>query len=1037
MSDLGDLTDFILEGNGGGDTDSSLADLEWLYPDIDEYRKTQALPRQNLDSIPELEESWGYLTDADRFRLSPENRRPANPNTPFWSERPQPGLTTEARVQALEGFLRKQLQNGVVASQALELVKKNFDSDSIRLASTNIKKALSERGLIGHVYVDQSLLPDTSRKTQDHVRKKNASAQYLLVEEGYQGSSWVENNRCGKFEKRLIFDVDDIDYTPELWEHYKGRALAQGKDLSGITADMSIKEKIRAANLAPFKTSVKGLDGKPVQKDFAQDVTAAEARTSLAEAVVVREKVENRVLTEKIRTYAMRMLHEPHGPELRDALMGDADLETLKPHMYLMGHLYADLSYFDDAESAQTYLKAHPSVVPYGTPGEGKTASQTPSLRSRELVSQIVYRYALQKFGHDHDGALLAKLANRLYKMEDSKLRRFAYSVYSKPVPEAVRQYDRISPVIYDPTQGVSAKVAHRALKAARIDRLKIHDPAVAREKKAFLMVMAMGQRSEDLREAIVERGYDDVLQHWNLQGNTYLLTDGFTDQEVSTLLKKRASLKTLPQVTTDTLPSLVTSDAFRTDVFKRYASLEKGEGRKVQASFAKRFASFTPGDLLEFANAVYGQQARKQAKTYLLGNQKTQDNLDVESGKRHIGGELDLNRKAYTPTAQDISDFKRRSQDQEQVRVSRDLAYYAKREGGKKVLGMMAARFTPEVVANVYFPNQSASSQLKNATDRTRQEDTIVATVTDPNFKPLGLKESTILPDFFSVQLGRWLRDEISSGVHGARLSEKIATSLTREQIVDHAPIILSLREEEGLLGRAYLRADAYGDCREGVRAAKASAKQVVKASKCDGCVYNREGSCLLYSRPLTASPEYDAETFRTAMSHRISQGQLTKEDAQLLMSLNESAKELTRKAHTVKSQTHTRVAEKRYEGHYGSVMEQGKAEKKVVAMLQKARTLILDGSSKADMLMSLSSEFGPRTVKMGSVYLDQIYDRTTSSIEDHVDATHIHAPTGIDQMFDMELTASQVANPYEDLDLGEEKDSKPIDIMFGGFTE
>lgn len=1036
MSDLGDLTDFILDGSTEGETDSTLSDLEWLYPDIDEYRKTQPLPRQNLDAIPELEESWGYLTDADRFRLSPENRRPANPNTPFWSERPQPGLTTEARVSALEDFLRRQLQNGVVASQALKLVKKNFDADSIRMASPQIKSALSERGLIGHVYVDHSLLPDSGRKTQDHVRQKNASAKYLLVEDGYQGSSWVDNNRCGKFEKRLIFKVDDIDYTPELWEHYKSRALAQGKDLSGITADMSIKEKIRAANLAPLLKQT-GIDGKPIQKDFAQDVTSQAARTSLSETEIVREKAENRVLTDKIQIFAHRMLHEAHGPEIRDALMSDADLETLKPHMYLMGHLYADLSYFGDRESAQAYLKAHPSVIPYGSPGSSKTASEAPSLGSKEMVSQIVYRYALQQFGPQHDEALLAKLANRLFKMEPSKLRRFAYSVYSKPVPEAVREYDRISPVVYDPTQGVSAKVAHRALKRASIERIVADDPKVAREKKAFLMVMALGQRSDDLYDTIASKGYDDVLQHWNLQGSQYLLTDGFTDQEVATLTRKRASLKHLPHVTTETLPSLMKDTDFRTTLFKRYAALEKGEGRKVQASFAKRFASFSSGDLLEFANAVYGQTARKEATLYDVRNQKTQDNLDVEAGKRYMEAEVNLNRKSYTPTAQDISDFKRRSLDVEQVRVARDLAFYAKQPGGKKVVGMMAARFTPEVVANVYFPNHSASSQIRNATALKAHEDLIVATVTDPKFKPLGLKESTVMPEFFSVQLGRWLRDDIASGITGEKLSEKIATSLTRAEILANAPLILSLREEEGLLGRAYLRADAYKDCREGARAAKASAKQIVKASKCDGCMYNRDGSCLLYSRDLKAAPVYDTETFRAAMTHRISQGQLTKEDAQLLMSMNDSAKELTRKAHTMRSQNHTRLAEKRYEGHYGSVMDQGKVEKQVVAMLQKARTLILDGSSKEDMLVSLSGEFGSRVVKMGSVYLDQVYDRTTSSIEDHVNPTHIHAPTGIDQMFDLELTASQVSNPYETLDLGEEKDSTPMDVSFGGFTE
>lgn len=804
MSDLGDLTEFILEGSNEGEKGSTLSDLEWLYPDIDEYRKTQVLPRQNLDAIPELEESWGYLSDADRYRLSPENRRPENPNTPFWSERPQTGLTSEDRVAALEEFLRKQLQNGVVATTALSLVKKNFDKDSIRMASTNIKQALSERGLLGDVYVDSALFPKCdSGEGQDLVRKKNGSAKYVLAKTACHGCRWAQNNHCARFDKRLVFDVEDISYSPELWNEYKQEALSRGRDLSAVTAGMSAKERIRTANLAPLKEQVKDLDRKPVQRDFSQDVTSAQARTSLAQTVVEREKVENRVLSEKIRTYALRMLHETHGPELRDAVKGDADLETLKPHMYLMGHLYADLSYFESREAAQAYLKAHPEVVPYGAPGASKTASQTPSLRSKDLVSQVVYRYALQQFGHKHDGALLAKLANRLFKMEESKLRRFAYAVYSKPVPEAVREYDRISPVVYDPTQGVSAKVAHRALAKARIERIKVEDPSVARQKKAFLMVMALGQRNEDLHEKIASLGYDDVLQHWNLQGSEYFLTDGFSDKEISTLLKKRASLKTLPQVTSNTLADLMSSRDFKSKVLRRYASLEKGSGRKVQASFAHRFASFSSGDLLEFANAVYGQSLYKEASEYAAGNQQTQKDLDIERGKRHIGGEVNLNKTSYTPSVEDISDFKKRSLETDQIRVARDLAFYAKQDGGRKVLGMMAARFSPEVVANVYFPDQKSSSQLRNATARRSQEDLIVAAITDAAFKPMGLKESTVIPEFFSVQIGRWLRDEIASGVSGARLSAKISSSLTAKQIVAHAPHSLSSRRGRSLWTR------------------------------------------------------------------------------------------------------------------------------------------------------------------------------------------------------------------------------------------
>lgn len=46
VSSLGDIDD-ILHNQG-------ISDYSWLNVDVDEYRKFEALPRQNLDMIPEL-----------------------------------------------------------------------------------------------------------------------------------------------------------------------------------------------------------------------------------------------------------------------------------------------------------------------------------------------------------------------------------------------------------------------------------------------------------------------------------------------------------------------------------------------------------------------------------------------------------------------------------------------------------------------------------------------------------------------------------------------------------------------------------------------------------------------------------------------------------------------------------------------------------------------------------------------------------------------------------------------------------------------
>ena len=61
MSNLKDISQFL------EDESKSLADLDWLDVDLDEYNKYQKLPQQNLDVIPDLEEQWKQLSREDRY----------------------------------------------------------------------------------------------------------------------------------------------------------------------------------------------------------------------------------------------------------------------------------------------------------------------------------------------------------------------------------------------------------------------------------------------------------------------------------------------------------------------------------------------------------------------------------------------------------------------------------------------------------------------------------------------------------------------------------------------------------------------------------------------------------------------------------------------------------------------------------------------------------------------------------------------------------------------------------------------------------
>jgi len=72
----------------------------------------------------------------------------------------------------------------------------------------------------------------------------------------------------------------------------------------------------------------------------------------------------------------------------------------------------------------------------------------------------------------------------------------------------------------------------------------------------------------------------------------------------------------------------------------------------------------------------------------------------------------------------------------------------------------------------------------------------------------------------------------------------------------------------EAGLYGVIYATQDSFDDCRVGadfLAKQNPGIKAIVRGSKCDGCIYNKIGRCLLYGKPLVASAD-EVVTWETA---------------------------------------------------------------------------------------------------------------------------------------------------------------------------
>lgn len=110
--------------------------------------------------------------------------------------------------------------------------------------------------------------------------------------------------------------------------------------------------------------------------------------------------------------------------------------------------------------------------------------------------------------------------------------------------------------------------------------------------------------------------------------------------------------------------------------------------------------------------------------------------------------------------------------------------------------------------------------------------------------------------------KVSSWLRQKMSEGSAGEELNILLATRFSQNVLNEYEGRIASIRSEhEGLSGHAYVDAPAYitngtEGCDKGALVHRANQiPTLLKTSKCDGCVFNTNGSCQKYCKPIIAS--------------------------------------------------------------------------------------------------------------------------------------------------------------------------------------
>lgn len=335
---VGDLTG-ILHNQG-------VADLSWLAVDEEEYRASEALPKQNLDIIPELQKA--LLAD-DKDKDGVPSLIPLRPHTIVNSN---PLEAPPAPIRDMSSPIRNRVAKLVMAgwdvAGIVDQLKLEFAPAEIRAASAAIKEVVAERGLLGNVYVDARHFPNAARDPKERKAAQQLSKGALFVIGGCQGKNGCDCHQtgfCKTFGGKRV--VQEVPYGVNVAAHYAPLLIAQHRPIERVAKGEvenpdGWKRRIQAAFLKPVvATNADGVrtvhqQDKQVHPNVtAQDVIDFWNRRFQSSGV-------ERMPSPAWFKYAKRMAL---GADDRDLLTAsvDAEIRALATEYGLLGHTWLDM----------------------------------------------------------------------------------------------------------------------------------------------------------------------------------------------------------------------------------------------------------------------------------------------------------------------------------------------------------------------------------------------------------------------------------------------------------------------------------------------------------------------------------------------------------------------------------------------------------------------------------------------------------------------------------------------------------------------
>lgn len=323
-----------------------VSDLSWLSVDEKEYREGEALPKQNLDTIPELVSALSADVDGvpKLIPMRPHvvvNRNPSD----------VAGVSPVDMTAPIRNRVARMVMANLHPSEIEKRVRLEFSPGDIRHAAPAIREVLAERGVLGNVYIDASHFPNAHRDPKERKYATTFGKDAIFVIGGCggkNGCSCHETGMCSTFGNKRV--VDEVPWGMNVAAHYAPRLASEKRPLplpsvSGID-DLPVsgrewKERLRAAFL---QAPVSQRDGSTRTVHTQHAPAKPQVTAGDVESFVARQSADAPPATPPAAwlKYARRMMH---GSDDRALLVAatDPQLRSLAGEYGILGHTYLDM----------------------------------------------------------------------------------------------------------------------------------------------------------------------------------------------------------------------------------------------------------------------------------------------------------------------------------------------------------------------------------------------------------------------------------------------------------------------------------------------------------------------------------------------------------------------------------------------------------------------------------------------------------------------------------------------------------------------